>query len=157
MLLDTEPLQTTKLLTSFLCSVNFYRNEIPKYSELTAEWYEMAALKKRFCTWSESTLAIFTMLKKALSMAPILAFPNFDLPFVIQCDASKRAVGGVCLQNQGKLRPVTFFGRKLNSTEKRYSATELELLAVVYGYSQFYHLVYGHNILYWSLAVGHSS
>jgi hypothetical protein len=82
-----------------------------------------------------------------------LEFPDFDKQFVIQCDASKTSIGGVCLQAHlvnGKiiLKPVMFFGRKLTATEQRYSTTEREMLAIVYGYLSCYHLVYGRKIIF---------
>jgi hypothetical protein len=35
---------------------------------------------------------------KWLANAPILAFPDFDKPFIIQGDVSAKALGGACLQ-----------------------------------------------------------
>jgi hypothetical protein len=147
-LLKTEYPVTTKLLLSFLCSVNYYRNDIPCYGELSSDLYDMANEKKRFCTWNEKTRRNFDILKKALSKAPILAFPQFNLQFYFQTDASMKAIGGVCLQMHDLWRPVVFFGRKLTSVEKRYSTSERELLSVVYGYKICYHLVYGRHIIF---------
>ena len=45
-------------------------------------------------------------------------------------------------------RPNNFFGRKLTKTERRWSATERELLALVYGYEVSYHLVFGRKIIF---------
>ena len=107
--------------------------------------------------------------------APILAFPDFCKPFRILTDASKRAIGGVLLQHhgleeikglqinfaqeyacipkrpgtgqkEGIWRPVMFFGRKLSKTEKHYTTTERELLALVEGYKYCYHYVFGRHI-----------
>ncbi len=64
-------------------------------------------------------------MKQALVTAPILAFPNYNLPFVIQTDASQNAIGGVLLQKTENLfKPIAFASRKLSDTERRYSATE---------------------------------
>jgi hypothetical protein len=141
-LLKTERPQTTKLLLSFLCSVNYYRHDIPCFGELTADLYDMANEKKRFCTWTDRTSKNFDILKKALSISPILAFPNFTLQFWFQQDASMKAIGGVCLQIHDIWRPVMFFGRKLTSVERRYSTTERELLSIVYAYKICYHLIF---------------
>jgi hypothetical protein len=120
---------------------------------LTASLLALSSKKVRLVQWSDETLSNFLNLKKALASAPILEFPDFDKQFIIQCDASKTAIGGVCLQAHlvgGKiiLKPVMFFGRKLTATEQRYSTTEREMLAIVYGYQSCYHLVYGRKIIF---------
>lgn len=72
---------------------------------------------------------------------------------MLQCDASKTSIEGVCLQPHSvlvtvMLKPVMFFGRKLTATEQRYSTTEREMLAIVYAYLACYHLVYGRHIIF---------
>jgi hypothetical protein len=153
MLLATEPPKLTKVLNSFMCSINYYRTLIPCYAKLTAALLVLSNSKTKFVTWNEDTLGNFNDLKKALASAPILEFPDFDKQFILQCDASKVSIGGVCLQahmRDGKmiLKPVVFFGRKLTATEQRYSTTEREMLALVYAYQACYHLVYGRKIVF---------
>ena len=62
-LLKTERPQTTKVLLSFLCTVNYYRNDIPCYGELTADLYDMANEKRRFCVWKDKTINDFNTLR----------------------------------------------------------------------------------------------
>ena len=47
-------------------------------------------------------------------------------------------------------KPVAFASRKLSPTEQRYSASERELLAIVYCYDQFYSHVYGRKIKFYT-------
>jgi hypothetical protein len=99
----------------------------------------------------KKSLKLFADLKKALVSAPILAFPNFKLPFFIQCDASNNGIGGVLLQFiDGFYKPIAFASRKLSDTENRYTATERELLALVYCYDQFYSHEYGGKIKFFT-------
>jgi hypothetical protein len=150
-LLNVTPPDTTKKLFSFLCSVNYYRSLIPNYGRITADLYKMCEGRTRKCSWSASLLRSFAFLKQSLVTAPILAFPNFSLPFFIQTDASNNAIGAVLLQKQSNLfKPVAFASRKLSETEKRYSTTERELLAIIYAYDQFYSHVYGRKIVFYS-------
>ena len=113
----------------------------------------MSNEKNKYVKWDNETLADFLNLKKALANAPILAFQDFEKEFVLQCDASKTSIGSVLLQvnvvnGRRILKPVMFFGRKLTATEQRYSTTEREMLALVYGYQACYHFVYGRKIIF---------
>ena len=57
----------------------------------------------------------------------MLTYPQFDQPFMVYTDASKKPIGGIVTQN-GK--PLGFFSRKLSDTQRRYPVTEQELLAI---------------------------
>ena len=150
-ILNIKPPELSKNLFNFLCSINYYRTLIPNFGRITVDLYQMAQVKKRSCTWTPKTLQQFADLKQALVTAPILAFPNFKIPFHIQTDASQKAIGGVLLQKiDNFFKPIAFASRKLSDTEKRYSATERELLAIIYCYDQFYSHVYGRKIEFYT-------
>lgn len=112
-LTKTERPITNKVLLSFLCAINYYRSEIPNFAELTADLYDLASQKHKNVNWTPETIKNYNILKKALTLAPILAFPDFAKEFFFQTDASIKSIGGVCLQMYHIWRPVMFFGRKL--------------------------------------------
>jgi hypothetical protein len=63
----------------------------------------------------------------------VLAHPRFDLSFKLSGDASNYAISAILSQPQnGRERPLSFASRILNKTEKNYSTTHKELLAVVF-------------------------
>lgn len=147
-IISVPPPDRPKKLFSFLCSINYYRTLIPKFGDRTAELYMMAESKKKSLVWDTKSLKLFTDLKQALVSAPILVFPNYNLPFCMQTDASGFGISGVLLQKiNGLFRPVAFASRKLTAVETRYSTTERELLAIVYAYKQFFHQIYGRKII----------
>lgn len=76
--------------------------------------------------WSEEKERSFAALKSALSSWPVLRAPDFDRPFVLQCDASDRGMGAVLSQNdaEGNEHPVVCVSRKLTIREQAYSASE---------------------------------
>ncbi len=82
-----------------------------------------------FC-WSSECSVAFEKLKFALTTPPVLAYPNFSLPFKIQTDASGSGVGAVLAQgNEGLERPIAFASRSLTKSERRYPTIEQEALA----------------------------
>lgn len=62
----------------------------------------------------EESQHAFMNLKERLSTAPVLPYPNFDMSFIVEADASSNAVTALLAQNKcdGHVHPVHF--RKKN-------------------------------------------
>lgn len=83
--------------------------------------------------WSSEHSAVVSRLVDMLVSPPILAYPNFDLPFVLHTDASNEGLGAVLYQEQsGKLRVIAYGSRTLTPAEKNYHlhSSKLEFLAL---------------------------
>ena len=81
--------------------------------------------------WTEQCQVAFKKVKKALCGKPLLFTSDFNLPFVLQTDASNRGLGAVLAQEvEGLDRPVLYLSRKLSDREERYSTVEKECLAI---------------------------
>jgi len=73
-----------------------------------------------------------------------LAYPNFDLPFILTTDASKVAVAAILSQEQdGIERPIAYASRQMNRAEQAYSASESEMLALVWATKCFRWYLFG--------------
>jgi hypothetical protein len=73
-----------------------------------------------------------------------LADPDFKLPFILTTDASKTSVAAILFQVQnGQERPIEYSSRQLNSAEQKYSATESEMLALVWATKHFRCYLFG--------------
>ncbi|KAK1607698.1 hypothetical protein QYE76_031371 [Lolium multiflorum] len=80
----------------------------------------------------------FETLKKALTTAPVVEPPDWNLPFEIMCDASDFAVGVVLGQRvDKKLNVIHYASKTLDAAQRNYATTEKELLAVVFACDKF--------------------
>ena len=83
--------------------------------------------------WSDEAQGAFEELRHRLVTTPTLAFPDYELPFILDSDASNVGIGAVLSQHQsdGSERVIAYGSRTLSRPERRYCVTRRELLAVV--------------------------
>jgi len=117
---------------SFIGLAGYYHRFVKDFAEIAAPLYKTMNLDEKKFTWSEVEELSFRKLIDAISSAPVLRTANFDLPFLVTCDASIHAVGGVLSQqfSDGE-HPIAFISHKLSPAESNYPVHELELLAIV--------------------------
>ncbi len=108
--------------------------------------------------WGEAQRDAFRALQTALCSEPVLAFPDFEKPFIIHVDACKRGLGAVlCQEHDGHERVVCYYSRFLKGAERNYTTSEQECLAFVVAMKQFRPYLYGreftvftdHHALQW--------
>ncbi|KAL3698611.1 hypothetical protein R1sor_012687 [Riccia sorocarpa] len=92
----------------------------------------------------------FDLLKEKLSQGPILRPPNWNMIFHVHTDASDVAVGAVLAQPQDPKidLPIYFASRTLNNSEKDYTTTEREALAMVYAVKKFKPYLQGNKFVF---------
>ena len=79
-----------------------------------------------------------------MSSTPILDFPDVEEPFILYTDASLTAMGAVLAQVQdGKERAICHASKAFSKSQKKYSATKRELLAIVTFTRHFKHYLLG--------------
>lgn len=127
--------KTLNDLQRFLGFANFYRRFIPNFSGVAGP---MTALTGKKVDTVEGLRSLevaqsFAALRKLFSKALFLLHFDFNLPRIIQVDSSGFAFSGILSQKDdtGRLRPVVYFSRKLNDTERRWQVHDQELGAIV--------------------------
>ena len=76
-----------------------------------------------------------------LSSGPILAFPDFNKPFLLETDASGKGLGAVLSQKQtdGRYHPIAYASRIMNDTEQRYHSNKQEFLTLKWAVTEQFH------------------
>ncbi|GFN86554.1 retrovirus-related pol polyprotein from transposon 297 [Plakobranchus ocellatus] len=83
--------------------------------------------------WDDSQERAYNSLNIAVMSTPVLQLPDVDKRFVLRTDASDRGLGAALMQeNKGTLFPVANASKKLTDSERKYSVTEREDLAIVW-------------------------
>lgn len=102
--------------------------------------------------WSADCEKSFTELKACLVRAPVLAFANFSLPFILEVDASHSGLRAVLSQEQGgKVRPIAYASRSLHPAERNYSSMKLEFVAMKWAMvEKFKEYLWGNKCVVWT-------
>jgi hypothetical protein len=94
--------------------------------------------------WTNEHDAIYLKLRQIMESDVVLSYPEFTEPFIIATDASSRGIGGVLYQVVNEeTRYISFASRALSASERRYGATQRELLGVVFCLLKFQYYVSG--------------
>ena len=133
--------KTKKDVRSFLGLTGYYRKFISGYASMSAPLTNLTRkTAPNAVTWTDECDRAFVSLKTALCSAPVLYSPRFDIPFILQTDASDRGIAAILsqvLNKDGSDHPIAFFSRKLLPREQRYSTVEKECLAIKAGMEAF--------------------
>ena len=129
----------------FLGLANFYRRFVKDFSKIAAPLTTLTGNVPFI--WSPAAETAFKSLKTALTTAPVLCLPDCSKPFILECDASKFAIGQVLCQGEGRdRRVVAFESRKMIPAEVNYPVHDQELLSVVHGLRKWRHYLHGGKV-----------
>jgi len=129
---STWPTPTTALeVQKFLGLASYYRRFVKNYATISSPLHKLTERGRQF-KWTDECAQAFSELKHKLTNAPILSFPDFTKPFLLDTDASNSGTGAVLSQEiDGQEKVIAYASRTLGKSEKKYCVTRKELLAMV--------------------------
>ena len=134
-IIDLPTPTTIKELRSVLGMINFVRKFVPDLSTVIAPLVELTQkehIKSIAKRWSQEHDKAFTEVKRLLSEAPVLCFPDFTKEFVVHVDASEVGAGAFLAQKNGTdLNIIAYFSQRFTKAQRHYSATMKECYGVV--------------------------
>ena len=153
--LRDSPPKTVNEVRKLMGFLNYYRRYVKDFSRIAKPIYDLVKtpsqpLKdvqrdksrkshnsqlpaKHPVEWTDSHQSALNILIDSITNAPVMAYPDFEKPFVLHTDASKDGLGAVLYQNQNDiLRVVAYGSRSLSPAEKNYHlhSGKLEFLAL---------------------------
>jgi hypothetical protein len=154
-ILAIKPHTGVKQLRHFLGMVQYYHDLWARQSNMLAPLTSLVGecgqtkttkakgTKKVPWHWDEVHQRAFDHVKATITKDVVLAYPDFNKVFEIYTDASSKQLGAVITQDN---RPITFFSQKLSDTQRKYSITKIELLAIVETLKEFKGMLWGQQI-----------
>jgi hypothetical protein len=121
--------------------VGYYRRFIKDFSKIAKPMMKLLEKNKAF-EWTVECQTSFEELRKCLTSAPVLVLPDLTKKFDIYCDASRRGLGCVLMQ-EGQV--VCYASRQLRKIEENYPTHDLELATVVHALKIWRHYLIGHR------------
>lgn len=123
----------------FLGMTQYVSRYIPQYATLTEPLRQLTR-KDIPWSWAQREQTAFDNLKSALSGAQVMAYFDPKKSTEILVDASPVGVAAMLMQ-EGKV--ISYASRALTDVEQRYSQTDREMLAIVYGVEHFHLYLFG--------------
>jgi len=132
---------------AFVGLCQYYRRFVANFSTIAAPLHALTKKGAPFI-WSAECQNAFEQLKNALTSANVLALPNDEGQFILDCDASDKAIGAVLSQVQnGEERPICFASQLYDKHQQNYNVTRKELLALVTFVKKFRQYLLGRPFL----------
>ena len=155
--LKDSPPKTVNEVRNLMGFLNYYRRDVKNFSRIAKPIYDLVKMAsqpsqeaqqdrtKKGCStdgqlpsrhpvdWTDIHQSALETLIDLITSGPVMAYPDFQKPFVLHTDASKDRLGAVLYQYQDEiLRVVAYGSRSLTPAEKNYllHSGKVEFLAL---------------------------
>jgi hypothetical protein len=155
-ILTIEPPTGVRQLRHFLGMVQYYRDlwarrsnsMLAPLTSLIGECGQTKSTKAKGTKkvpwhWDKVHQRAFDHVKATIAKDVVLAYPDYSNVFKIYTDASSKQLEALINQDN---RYIALFSRKLSDTQRKYSITKIELLAIVETLKEFKGVLWGQQI-----------
>ncbi|MBW0592181.1 hypothetical protein O181_131896 [Austropuccinia psidii MF-1] len=121
---------------SFLGIASYYRQHLKDFEILAKSLYRICDQQAVFeITWER--IKAYEKIRKALTEAPLLLMPDWNIPFKLNIDACGDILGAALHQVQiiddkPTQGPVCYISRQIKPMEARYGSSQMECLYLVW-------------------------
>ena len=141
-IVQIQPPEDEKQLTSFLGLVNYLNKFSPRLATLNKPLRDLISTENDFI-WSSPQQRAFEKVQEEIWKTTILRYFDPKEPVVFQVDVSTAGIGAALLQKE---MPVAFASKTLSDPKTRYSNIEREMLAIIFGSERFHHYIWIHKV-----------
>lgn len=136
---NLDPPRNVSEVKSLLGMSQYVSRFVPNYATMT-EPLRRLTHKDIEWSWGPHEQSALDALNQALVSTEVMSFFDPNAPTELLVDASPVGLGAILCQN-GKV--ISYGSRALSATEQRYSQTEREMLAAVWGAERFHLYLFG--------------
>ncbi|MBW0568653.1 hypothetical protein O181_108368 [Austropuccinia psidii MF-1] len=134
--------QNKQEIMSFIRFSSYYRQHLKDFAILAKSLYRICDQQKVF-EMTQKRIKSYEKLRKAVTKAPLLLMPDWNMPFKFYIDACGDGLGAALNQVQiiddkPTEGPVCYISRQIKPTEGRYGARQIECLCSVWALEKIY-------------------
>ena len=123
--------ENKEAVRSFLGMAGYLDNFIKNYAAIAAPLYQLTRKETKF-QWGKEEEEAFRKIQDGISSERTMAFFDPNRPIILRTEASfNEGLSAALIQKTDRgMQPVHFISRTMTETEKRYSQTEKDALAI---------------------------
>ena len=138
-----------KRVRGFLGMIGYYRRFIKNFSDIATP---LTALTKKGAPfkWTPECQAAFERLKQDMVSAPILRYPNPNLPYLVYTDASDNACGAMLAQRRltdSQPHPIAYLSHSFTPCQKKWATNEQECFGIYFALRKWHNIVFGRDVI----------
>ena len=137
--------KTASEVRSLLGMANYSAQFIKDFATITEPLRRLTCKDTQF-KWTEEHQESYETLKAALTASPVMSYFDITKETQVLVDASPVGLSAILAQRKpgtSESKIIAYASRALTDTETRYSQTEKEALAIVWGIEHFHIYLYG--------------